>query len=100
MKTYKTISMSEEYSSEIYDGCRASFEMRKDGKRARLVYDCTYWHGNTGGLTTRTVYFDNARGALKAFRNLQIDAIKEGADKYHFRAFLELAELADLGYIQ
>jgi hypothetical protein len=100
-RTYKRICTSNVYSAEIYGGCKASFEIRDDGNRARLTYDTTVWTGSTGGLKTKSIYFEDARKALRIFRKRQIAALKNGAEsKNDFHAFLELAELHSEGYIK
>ena len=91
MKNYKTVAKSRSYSVEIYENCSAVLQVRKDGKRARLIFDTTEWHGNSGSLVEKTMYFDNVRSVIKRFRNAQIECLKYGLCRNHYKAFFEIA---------
>lgn len=83
-KKYYEIWESDTYKAEIYDNCTASFQVRGDGLRARLIYDTTTWDGNTGGFVQKTEYWDgreNVKKIMKELRTMQKKSIKNGEGK-------------------
>lgn len=78
MSTYQRIVTTEPYQAEIYDNCISYLEVRKDGRRGRVVVQGTKWTGNTGGYHEYKAYLDSSsvRKCLRQYRRAVINMAK------------------------